>query len=95
MKLEEIQEWANKFIKHINNGASECDVIQLLKDFNAFESAINIGDEFEIISNTSGHGFYIGEIVKLIDMNVDKGEYKFENDYDYWWCDITDVDKMD
>lgn len=59
----------------------------------------DVGKEFEIIANTNEHGFNIGEIVTLLDLDDDEykspfkddDEYKFAGKDDYWWCKFADV----
>lgn len=59
----------------------------------SFFTSSDLGKEFEIIANTSGHGFYVGEIVTLLELNKDKDDYefKFAGKDDYWWCNFADV----
>ena len=59
----------------------------------SFFTASDVGKEFEILANTSGHGFYIGEIVTLAEDNKDPDddEYKFIGKKDYWFCNFADI----
>lgn len=59
----------------------------------SFFTASDVGKEFEIIANTSGHGFNIGEIVTLLETNADPDddEYKFAGKDNYWWCNFADI----
>ena len=59
----------------------------------SFFTDSDVGNEFEIIANTSGHGFNIGEIVTLLETNADPNddEYKFAGKDDYWWCNFADI----
>ncbi|TXD45894.1 hypothetical protein [Polaribacter sp. IC073] len=59
----------------------------------SFFTASDIGKEFEILANTSGHGFNIGEIVTLAEDNKDPDddEYKFVGKDDYWFCNFADI----
>tara|TARA_R110000850_G_scaffold33818_1_gene91939 strand:+ start:334 stop:654 length:321 start_codon:yes stop_codon:yes gene_type:complete len=59
----------------------------------SFFTASDVGKEFEILANTSGHGFHIGEIVTLLETNADPDddEYKFAGKDDYWWCNFADI----
>lgn len=59
----------------------------------SFFTASDVGKEFKIMANTSGHGFNIGEIVTLMETNADPDDdkYKFAGKDDYWWCNFADI----
>ena len=62
----------------------------------SFFTAEDVGGNFEIISNSTGHDFEIGETVSLMELNPDPDDdqYKFEGKDDYWWCGFADVKKL-
>jgi hypothetical protein len=62
----------------------------------SFFTAEDVGNSFEIISNSSGHGFNVGETVSLMELNPDPlvDEHKFAGKDDYWWCCFADVKKL-
>tara|TARA_R110000824_G_scaffold75477_3_gene191582 strand:+ start:351 stop:689 length:339 start_codon:yes stop_codon:yes gene_type:complete len=60
-----------------------------------FFTASDVGKEFEILANTSGHKFNMGEIVTLRETNADSESYLMYNGTagkdDYWWCNFADI----
>ena len=62
----------------------------------SFFTADSVGKSFEIITNSTGHGFEIGETVSLMELNPDPDDdqHKFAGKDDYWWCGFADVKKL-
>lgn len=77
-------------LRYISELEKQCDMRIVGSSF--FTSS-DLGKEFKIIANTSGHGFDVGEIVTLLELNKykDDDEFKFAGKDDYWWCNFADV----
>ena len=61
----------------------------------SYFTSLDIGSKFEIIKNSSDHGFEIGETVTLEAlMSADDDEYKFRGKKTYWWCGFAEVKKL-
>ena len=61
----------------------------------SYFTSLDIGSKFEIIKNSSGHGFEIGETVTLEYLtSADDDEYKFRGKKTYWWCGFAEVKKL-
>ena len=82
--------------EYINNEISKCKNLSLSGVGCRFFTKADIQKDFEIITNSSGHGFNIGEIVTLLELNADPDddEYKFRNKDTYWYCNFAEVKRL-
>ena len=93
---ENIHEQMNNDIKKllIDKKALQ-EQLTLTDVVSGYFTSLDIGSKFEIIKNSSGHGFEIGETVTLEAlMSADDDEYKFRGKKTYWWCGFAEVKKL-